>query len=186
MGFFSKEKETEEIVDVYKNDVFRNYKRRLHLYIVEGNKSFIRLNSFDASENKSLFDAPIIKDIPVNKTYFKVFLDTYREYTGKTYKQVNNYEKEVIEPRVHVDTKKKIITYILFLKNPDKIETSILPQVKFVYDWLPIEEFLKVICSKKFVNYGEEYRDFVIYGVSELLDVEEVIKKQKYTANQED
>lgn len=184
MGLFGRSKD-ENLVDIYSGDAFRNYKRFLHIYVVNDEQCFIKLNSFDADENKSLFDAPIIKEIAINKKYFDVFLDEYKYYTGEKFRQVRDGENEVSDPKVVVDSIKKTLTYILVIKDSKPIDMSRLPQVKFVYDWLSVSDFLETISSNKFVNYGKEYTDFVVRAICELFDIEDSLKEQKYTSNRD-
>ena len=183
MGLFSKP--VMDVEDIYKNEVFSSYKRFLHVYVVNDEKAFIKLNSFDAKQNASLFDAPIVKEIPKNKNYFEIFLSVYKEYTSKAYKQEKLDKKQVAEPKVMIDPKNKVLVYVLFVKDIDPVDTTMIPQTNFVFDWVSINEFLQIVCSNKFVNYGEGYVDFLVDGISELFNIEEYIKKQKYTSNQE-
>ena len=182
MGLFSYKNQEKEIVDVYKSERFKSFKRVLHIYIINNNDScFIRLNSFDAKENKSLYDAPIIKEIPVDKTYYHVFCSTYKEYTGEAYKTKRVPDREVLDPKVIVDTKKKIVTYIVFAHNVDDVQMHNLTQEKFVYDWIGLKEFLEIVFSNKFVNYGDSYREFVVHAISELFNMGDYIKTLKYS-----
>lgn len=183
MGLFSKPKE-EQVVDIFNGKAFDGYKRLLHVYVINNEQCFIRLNSFDALENRSLFDAPIIKVIPNGESYFETFLRAYKEYTGFSYKQVQNDKNEVAQPRVFADTLKKTLIYILVIKDTETIDTARLTQVKFVYDWLSISEFVKTISSDKFVNYGKGYNDFVVLSMCELFNMEDCIKSLKYTSKQ--
>ena len=186
MGLFSK-KTTEEVVDVYNTGKFNNFKRYLHLYFIDVDKCFVKFNSFDAAENKSLYDAPIIEEIPAKISYYDTFLQAYKKVTGVDYREEKSHvpNRDVVEPKVIVDVKNKVLTYILFVKDVDPINMPSLKQDKFVYDWLAVNDFLETLYSNKFVNYGDSYRDFVVVSISELFNIGDYIKTLKYTSNQD-
>lgn len=184
MGLFGKTLDEEtEVQDIYNNKVFEKFKRVLHLYVVQDDKCLIKQNSFDASENKTLYDAPIVKQIPVHNTYYVAFLDAYREYTGRVFKQDSRGIMDIVEPKIVVDAKNRVITYILFAKDIDKIDIKALPAGKAVYEWLELDEFLKIIYSEKFAYKDSSYKDFIVYGLSEIYNIDDYIKKQSYTSN---
>ena len=84
-----------------------------------------------------------------------------------------------------VDTKNKVLTYILFIKDCDKVNTAGIPQTKFIFDWIDVNEFLETVYSNKYVNYGDAYREFIVFSISQLFNIGDYIKTLKYTSNQE-
>lgn len=186
MGFFSKKQEI-EIVDVYNNNMFDGFKRFLHLYMVDGDTCLIKLHSQNASINKGLFDAPIIHEIPKNKTYYDAFKEAYKMYTGVEYKDEKSHmgNRDIVEPKVIIDSKHKVLTYILFVKNCEKVNVTKIMDDKFILDYVNINDFLNTVYTTKFVNYGEAYREFVVFSVSQLFNIGDYIKTLKYTSNQE-
>ena len=184
MGLFTKVT-TKEEVDVFNSEVFANFKRYLHVYMIEGNKCFLRFNSFDAPENKSLYDAPIIEEMPKHMSYYDVFLQTYKKHTGVEYRDEKSHSngRDIVEPKVIIDTKNKTLIYILFVKDVDSVNMPLLKQDKFVYDWMALNEFLETIYSDKYVNRGDSYREFIVFSVSQLLGVGDYIKTLKYSSN---
>ncbi len=186
MGLFSR-KPVEESADIYNSDRFRDFKRYLHLYFIDVDKCFVKFNSFDAAENKSLYDAPVIEEIPRHISYYESFLKVYKALTGVEYKDEKSHSdnRDIVEAKVIVDVKNKKIIYILSVKDVDTINVPALKQDKFVYDWLSVNDFLETLYSNKYVNYGDSYRDFVVDSVSELFNIGDYIKTLKYTSNQD-
>jgi|GEM_PF-6861089 len=186
MGLFSRP-HVETVVDIYNNERFRDFKRILHCYIIQDGKSLVKFHSFDADVYKSLYDAPIIQDIPVNKSYYDVFKTAYKVFTGMEYKDEKSHsgKRDIVEPKVIIDTKNKVLTYILFVKDCDKVNTVGIPQTKFIFDWIDVNEFLETVYSNKYVNYGDAYREFIVFSISQLFNIGDYIKTLKYTSNQE-
>ncbi len=186
MGLFSRP-QPKEVVDIYNNDRFSDFKRILHFYIIAGDKCLVKFHSFDAAEHKSLYDAPIIAEIAKGKSYYDVFKEMYKVCTGVEYKdeKAHSGARDIVEPKVIIDTKNKVLTYILFIKDCDKVNTTNIPTNKFIFDYINVNEFLTTVYSTKYVNYGDAYREFIVFAVSQLFNIGDYIKTLKYTSNQE-
>ena len=186
MGLFSRTQPT-TVVDIYNNERFRDFKRFLHFYIITGDKCLVKFHSFDAVENKSLYDAPIIEEIPKGKSYYDVFKNMYKTCTGLEYKDDKAHagKRDIVEPKVIIDSKNKTLTYILFIKDCDRVVTTNIPTNKFIFDYINVNDFLTTVYSTKFVNYGDAYREFIVFSVSQLFNIGDYIKTLKYTSNQD-
>lgn len=161
-----------------------NYQKRIQIYLVNNSDVLVKKYSKGSRVNAGLYDVGISANLNDDENFFDGLVRVYSDFTSQDIDKVNsnqNVNKGIHTPRVYVDHNLKIFNYIYFIKTDANIsQKHILDLDVDKYEYINVNDFVKVFFSDKFKSYPDSYKEVVRLGLCDAFDVLEVKKLDRY------
>ena len=160
------------------------FKRFVQIYLINGDKILLKKNSALAQRNKMLYDVAIQGAVEKDENFLTAATRLFKTCTGQVLKFEDNNQDEtrcVYTPKVFVDTAKKEIHYIYFIRY-DATPTKAYVEHKSVesLEFVNVDKFVKIFFSKKHAKYSDTYTEAVRITLCEIFDIGNVKKENRY------